>query len=75
MIPIAAEGVTVRQMEVSCAQVGDKGMHSKSEPNKPKAKMDITSGIRSCMSLKLHYITQITVHTWCYLSNWVDWEW
>lgn len=31
MIPIAAEGVTVRQMEMSCTRVGDKGMYSKTE--------------------------------------------
>lgn len=55
MIPIAAEGVTVRQIETSCARVGDKGMHSKTESNKTKAKkMEITSGI-TCMHLKLHW--------------------
>lgn len=53
MIPIAAEGVTVRQIEMSCARVGDKGMCSKTESNKAKAKMNITSGI-ICMHLKLH---------------------
>lgn len=38
MIPIAAEGVTVRQIEMSCTRVGDKGMYL----NKAQAKMDIT---------------------------------
>lgn len=39
MIPIAAEGVTVRQIEVSCTRVGDKCMYSKTELNKESAKM------------------------------------
>lgn len=54
MIPIAAEGVTVRQIEMSCARVGDKGMYSKTELNKAKSKMGITSGI-TWIYLKLHW--------------------
>lgn len=38
MIPIAAEGVTVRQIEMSCTRVGDKGMYSNTESNTAKAK-------------------------------------
>lgn len=36
MIPIAAEGVTVLQIEMSCARMGDKGMYSKTESDKAK---------------------------------------
>lgn len=42
MIPIAAEGVTVRQIEMSCTRIGDRGMYSKTEQNKANSKMDIT---------------------------------
>lgn len=42
MIPIAAEGATVRQIEMSCTRIGDRGMYSKIEQNKAKSKMDIT---------------------------------
>lgn len=53
MMPIAAEGVTVRQTEMSCARVGDKGTHSKTESNKAKSK----NGAHVCyhMGLKLHW--------------------
>lgn len=40
MIPIAAEGVTVRQMEMSCARVGDKEMYSNTESNKAKTQKE-----------------------------------
>lgn len=36
MIPIAAEGVTVLQIDVSCTRVGNKEMYSKTESNKAK---------------------------------------
>lgn len=38
MIPIAAEGVTVLQIEMSCARMGDKGMNSTIQSNKGEQK-------------------------------------
>lgn len=46
MIPIAAEGVTVLQIEMSCARMGDKGMYSTVDGVwQRKVKVDINSHI------------------------------
>lgn len=44
MMPIAAEGVTVRQTEMSCARLGDNRERTQrpEESNTAKAKMNIT---------------------------------
>lgn len=50
MIPIAAEGVTVLQIEMSCARMGDKGMYSNTESNKAKQKWISPLASHVCIS-------------------------